>query len=71
MKQQAVLLGPNCGGDVLHNFMQSLYNTTVVCEVHRLAFQDEFFVKYPLDVKENKENALDVAFLLARLFRSR
>jgi hypothetical protein len=36
-----------------------------------LACQDEFFMKSPLDVKENDEHALNFVLHLSRTFRSR
>jgi hypothetical protein len=43
-------------------------NVTAVCEIDRLACQDEFFVHNVLDVKENYEHALDFALHLPRFF---
>jgi hypothetical protein len=69
--QQPVLLSPNFRTNCRHIFMQSPWCVTVARGIGRLAWQDEFFVTNPLDVKENYEHALDFASHLYRLFRSR
>jgi hypothetical protein len=39
-------------GEVFAHFHAVAVNVTVVCVIDSLAFQDEFFVKNSLDVKE-------------------
>jgi hypothetical protein len=65
------LLSPKFGAKSSHIFTQSPYKVTVVCGTDCLAYQDEFFVNNPPDVKENYEYAPDFAFHLSRLLLSR
>jgi hypothetical protein len=67
--QQPLLLLPEFRAKSLHIFMHSPQNITVVCRIDCLDSQGEFFVKNPLDIKEN-EHALDFALRLSHLFRS-
>jgi hypothetical protein len=69
LMQQKVLLFPKFGVKSSHIFMQSPLNVTVVCGIDCLAFQDEFFVNDPLDVKKNDEHVFHFALHLSRLFR--
>jgi hypothetical protein len=60
---------------VIHNFAGLVLpsgptGVTVVCGIDCLAFQDEFFVNNPSDVKENDYHALYFALRLSCLFRS-
>jgi hypothetical protein len=56
MMQQLVLLSPKFWGEIFTDFF------TVVCGNDCLAWQDEFFMNNPIDVEENDEHALYVAF---------
>jgi hypothetical protein len=58
-------------GEVFEHFHAVTANVTVVYGIECLAWQDEFFVNNPLDIKENDEHAIDVAFPPSRLFWSR
>jgi hypothetical protein len=69
--KQPVLLSQKLGAKSSHIFTQSPLNVTLVCGIDCLACQDEFFVSNPLDFKENDEHALDFAFRLCCLLRSR
>jgi hypothetical protein len=50
--QQSVLLSPKFGDKSSHIFMQSPQNVTVVCGIDCLAYQDEFFMNIPLEVRK-------------------
>jgi hypothetical protein len=50
-------------------FTQLPWNIAV-CRIGYFAYQAEFFVNSPLDVKENVEHSLDFALHLSHLFQS-
>jgi hypothetical protein len=56
-------------GQCLGTFSRSRHKTSQ--QFAELACQEELFVTDPLDVKENDEHALDFAFHLSHIFRSR
>jgi hypothetical protein len=59
--QQPVLLSPKFGAKPSHILTQSPKNFRIVCRIDFLACQDEI-LNNPLNVKENDEHALDIAF---------
>jgi len=68
MVKQPGLFSPNFGATSLHVFTQSPQNVVVEHGIHSLACWNKFFVHNPLDVKENDDHALDIAFHLSGLF---
>jgi hypothetical protein len=57
----------NVQGEVFANVQAVAVKLHRLCGIDCLACEEEFFMKNPLDVKEN-ENALDFSLLLSRLF---
>jgi hypothetical protein len=68
--QQPVLLSPKFWAKSSHIFTQLPSNVTVEYGIDCSACHGEFFVKNPLDVKENYEHAIDFALRLSCRFRS-
>jgi hypothetical protein len=68
--KKIVLLPPKLGVKSPHIFKQSPSNVTVVCRTDCLACQDKFFLKNPVDVKENNRHVHDFALQLSHLFWS-
>jgi hypothetical protein len=58
-------------GEVLAHVYAVAVNVTIAYGIDCLACQDVFFVNNRFDIKENDKLALDFAFRLSRLFRSR
>jgi hypothetical protein len=60
-----------CHDAIARSFVAKVLSKVCIfsCSCHDcLACQDKFFVKTPLDIKENYEHALYFAFHLSRLF---
>jgi len=68
MVKQPGLFSPKFGTKSSHVFTQSPQNVAAEPEIHISACWDNFFVHNPLDVKENDDHALDIAFHLSGLF---
>ena len=62
MVKQPGLFSPKLGAMSSHVFMQLPQNFALEPGIHSLACWDKFFVHNLLDVKENDDHALEIAF---------
>jgi hypothetical protein len=68
--QQPILLSPKLGPK-FRTFSRSRHKPSQQYAELTLACQDEFFANNPLDIRENYEHALDLAFHVSRSSLSR
>jgi hypothetical protein len=66
--QHPVLLSPKFGVNFSYIFTQSSQNVTVICRIDCMAYENEFFVSNPFDIKENDAHVLDFSLHLTLHF---